>query len=251
MIDPCPDWTPKRAETRLRKFRFGAFPGASRALRRHCGGDKTAVGRHARPRLRRIAAHAACSLRGKPLTLSGQRSRCCSKDRVDRRLRVHQPHASRPPGSTPRRRPAPRHFGQVARRASKSGSKSLSSSNCPASRCYRFTIETMASTPLDVAGWRNAAHELADAPGGFWSFSGATHEDRRDWVQPLSAGLRAAQHAGHGRVGLRRRHSDGQHLAPRRGPGRGSRGNRASPARPARSQDGQGREHRHRDACRR
>jgi alpha-galactosidase len=42
---------------------------------------------------------------------------------------------------------------------------------------------------LEVAGWRNAAHELADAPGGFWSFSGATHEDRRDWVQPLGAGF--------------------------------------------------------------
>lgn len=41
------------------------------------------------------------------------------------------------------------------------------------------------SAPLEIAGWRNAAHELADAPGGFWSFSGATHTDRRDWVQPL------------------------------------------------------------------
>ncbi len=38
-----------------------------------------------------------------------------------------------------------------------------------------------------MTGWRNAAHELAEAPGGFWSFSGATHEDRRDWVQPLKA----------------------------------------------------------------
>jgi alpha-galactosidase len=42
---------------------------------------------------------------------------------------------------------------------------------------------------LEVAGWRNAAHELPEAPGGFWSFSGATHEDRRDWVQPLTAGF--------------------------------------------------------------
>ena len=42
---------------------------------------------------------------------------------------------------------------------------------------------------LEVIGWRNAAHELTDTPGGFWSFSGATHEDRRDWVQPLSAGF--------------------------------------------------------------
>lgn len=40
---------------------------------------------------------------------------------------------------------------------------------------------------VQVAGWRNVAHELADAPGGFWSFSGATHTDRRDWVQPLTA----------------------------------------------------------------
>jgi alpha-galactosidase len=44
-------------------------------------------------------------------------------------------------------------------------------------------------TPLTVIGWRNAAHTLADAPGGFWSFSGATHEDRRDWVQPLAPGF--------------------------------------------------------------
>jgi len=39
---------------------------------------------------------------------------------------------------------------------------------------------------LEVIGWRSAAHELPDAPGGFWSFSGATHEDRRDWAQPLT-----------------------------------------------------------------
>jgi hypothetical protein len=42
---------------------------------------------------------------------------------------------------------------------------------------------------LEIKGWRNAAHELANAPGGFWSFSGATHEDRRDWVQPLKDGF--------------------------------------------------------------
>jgi alpha-galactosidase len=39
--------------------------------------------------------------------------------------------------------------------------------------------------PLAVRGWRNAAHELESRPGGFWSFSGATHTDRRDWVRPL------------------------------------------------------------------
>ena len=43
--------------------------------------------------------------------------------------------------------------------------------------------------PLEVAGWRNAAHTMADAGDGFWSFSGATHTDRRDWVQPLVDGF--------------------------------------------------------------
>lgn len=43
------------------------------------------------------------------------------------------------------------------------------------------------AAPLAVLGWRACAHELADAPGGFWSFSGATHEDRRDWVQAMGA----------------------------------------------------------------
>lgn len=45
------------------------------------------------------------------------------------------------------------------------------------------------STAVDVAGWRSAGHDLADAPGGFWSYSGATHTDRRDWVQPLKDGF--------------------------------------------------------------
>lgn len=47
----------------------------------------------------------------------------------------------------------------------------------------------LGSTAVQVAGWRNAAHELAEAPGGFWSFSGTTHTDRRDWVQPMAAGF--------------------------------------------------------------
>lgn len=45
------------------------------------------------------------------------------------------------------------------------------------------------SQTLDLTGWRSSAHEIVDAPGGFWSFSGATHEDRRDWIQPLKAGF--------------------------------------------------------------
>ncbi len=93
-------------------------------------------------------------------------------------------------------------------------------------------------TPIEVAGWRSAAHELADAPGGFWSFSGATHEDRRDWVQPLKAGFdqrntlsMAASDYGGGipMANIWRRDAGLAvgHVEPR-----------ASPAGPARAQDG-------------
>lgn len=43
----------------------------------------------------------------------------------------------------------------------------------------------LGTAPLQVTGWRSAAHELPELAGGFWSFSGATHTDRRDWVQPV------------------------------------------------------------------
>ncbi|HYG05645.1 MAG TPA: glycoside hydrolase family 36 protein [Stenotrophomonas sp.] len=45
------------------------------------------------------------------------------------------------------------------------------------------------NAPLAVTGWRNGAHTVAATDGGFWTFSGATHEDRRDWVQPLGDGF--------------------------------------------------------------
>ncbi len=59
----------------------------------------------------------------------------------------------------------------------------------PGLAILRTRYRNTGAAPVDVAGWRNGAHELADAPGGFWSFSGATHEDRRDWVQPMDAGF--------------------------------------------------------------
>ena len=57
----------------------------------------------------------------------------------------------------------------------------------PGMAVLQVRYRNLGDTALEVAGWRNAAHELADAPGGFWSFSGATHTDRRDWVQPMGA----------------------------------------------------------------
>lgn len=59
----------------------------------------------------------------------------------------------------------------------------------PGMAVLQVRYRNQGSATLDIAGWRSAAHELADAPGGFWSFSGATHEDRRDWVQPVGAGF--------------------------------------------------------------
>jgi len=53
----------------------------------------------------------------------------------------------------------------------------------------RVRYRNQGTQPLLVDGWRNVAHELPDAPGGFWSFSGTTHEDRRDWVQPVGKGF--------------------------------------------------------------
>jgi alpha-galactosidase len=49
--------------------------------------------------------------------------------------------------------------------------------------------------PLAIDAWANAAHRLAAAPrhaGGanaYWTYSGASHEDRRDWVQPVKRGF--------------------------------------------------------------
>ncbi|URN09636.1 alpha-galactosidase [Actinomadura madurae] len=49
----------------------------------------------------------------------------------------------------------------------------------------KVTYTNRSRTALKVTGWRNGAHELIEKPGGFYTFSGTTHEDRRDWVQPM------------------------------------------------------------------
>lgn len=59
----------------------------------------------------------------------------------------------------------------------------------PGLALLQVRYRNLGDTALAVAGWRNAAHELPPIDGGFWSFSGATHTDRRDWVQPLGDGF--------------------------------------------------------------
>ena len=44
-------------------------------------------------------------------------------------------------------------------------------------------------TPLAIAGWQAATHNLLAHPDGAWSFSGASYPDRRDWVQPVTPGF--------------------------------------------------------------
>ncbi|OLF17662.1 glycoside hydrolase family 36 protein [Actinophytocola xanthii] len=53
----------------------------------------------------------------------------------------------------------------------------------------KVTYTNRSRSVLNVTGWRNCAHELLAAPGGFHTFSGTTHEDRRDWVQPMTDGF--------------------------------------------------------------
>lgn len=45
------------------------------------------------------------------------------------------------------------------------------------------------SKAVKVRGWRNAAHTLPFHSAGFWSFSGASYADRRDWIQPMPVGF--------------------------------------------------------------
>ncbi len=53
----------------------------------------------------------------------------------------------------------------------------------------KVSYTNVSGAPLQVTGWRNGAHELLAASGGFYMFSGATHEDRRDWVRPMTEGF--------------------------------------------------------------
>ncbi|MBV9529386.1 MAG: alpha-galactosidase, partial [Sphingomonas sp.] len=40
--------------------------------------------------------------------------------------------------------------------------------------------------PMTIARWWTASHTLLAHPKGAWTFSGSSHPDRRDWVQPVT-----------------------------------------------------------------
>jgi alpha-galactosidase len=68
---------------------------------------------------------------------------------------------------------------------------------------YRVSYRNLSQRAITLRGWRSADLQLLPAaetagPAGataaaeeplFWSYCGSTHEDRRDWVQPVRAGF--------------------------------------------------------------
>jgi alpha-galactosidase len=62
----------------------------------------------------------------------------------------------------------------------------------PGFALLRVAYRNVGAAPAAIAGWINGAHVLkpaADGAPGYWSFSGASYEDRRDWVQPVRGGF--------------------------------------------------------------
>ena len=62
----------------------------------------------------------------------------------------------------------------------------------PGFALLKVAYRNMGIEPISIEGWVNGAHVLKPAPDGvleYWSFSGASYADRRDWVQPLHEGF--------------------------------------------------------------
>ncbi|WP_313166039.1 glycoside hydrolase family 36 protein [Massilia oculi] len=63
----------------------------------------------------------------------------------------------------------------------------------PGLALLRVSYRNNGQTALPVEAWSNSGYTLLPArrtPGrGFWTFSGSSHADRRDWVQPLKDGF--------------------------------------------------------------
>ncbi len=64
----------------------------------------------------------------------------------------------------------------------------------PGLAAARVSFRNTSGTPLPVLGWSQSAVRLTSPAAGafqesaFWSYSGSTHADRRDWVHPLGLG---------------------------------------------------------------
>lgn len=60
----------------------------------------------------------------------------------------------------------------------------------------KVTWRRVAGEPVVVESHRIGAHTLKSSGAGFWSWSGSTHADRRDWVQPVKDGFEQANFMG-------------------------------------------------------
>jgi alpha-galactosidase len=63
----------------------------------------------------------------------------------------------------------------------------------------QVTYTNRGDTEIKLRKWANHDYTLARSTGSkpaFWSFQGASHEDRRDWVQPLDAGFEERNYMG-------------------------------------------------------
>lgn len=56
----------------------------------------------------------------------------------------------------------------------------------PGAALMTVRYRNVGKQPLTIARWWTASHTLPAHPKGAWTFSGSSHPDRRDWVQPVT-----------------------------------------------------------------
>jgi alpha-galactosidase len=69
----------------------------------------------------------------------------------------------------------------------------------PSLALAQVTYTNRAESPLKLRKWASHAYTLLPASGSqppFWSFEGASYEDRRDWVRPLAPGFEQRNYMG-------------------------------------------------------
>jgi alpha-galactosidase len=69
----------------------------------------------------------------------------------------------------------------------------------PGFALYRVSYRNVSERPISLGSWTNGAFVIhGGGPGEprFWSYSGSTYPDRRDWVQPVKAGFAQANFLG-------------------------------------------------------
>jgi alpha-galactosidase len=62
----------------------------------------------------------------------------------------------------------------------------------PGFASYQVTYRNLAGQPLTLVSWTNGASRIpshGDTLPQFWSYSGSSYADRRDWIQPIKQGF--------------------------------------------------------------